>query len=383
MVRTRRPSFKRYSDGESDEETVSEESSESDQEEGSDVDEEMGDEPEDEGMDMADLDQDQTRPLKAQIPTELSLADAVEVQASGFTEPRPREHMVPEMIYEMPVKSMPQPQKKEGRSKSAPAAPVSDDDDSWRPTQPIAMDLMDDEIVDPTSPVTEFHNNGHTQGSSRRPSLRIVLNRAPSSPPPFEPLTQGSVELGNTQIFCAHGDSQGSVELGDNHRFQVRRPSTIPETQFSKKTIEITELMLNDDGDENDADYLSSQIVPESSYFDRASQNLQGLSLNSTIIRSKSAFVKTPHTSEKDQMAGGITFTSAFQHTISPPQSRSKSSGLRDTLITATPKSQKSLQSLTRRASNMMGTLPSGKKRAKSSIIYQPPFKKEELRSSS
>jgi hypothetical protein len=254
----------------------------------------------------------------------------------------------------------------------------NDDDDSWRPREPVTssayMEVENDEIVDSSSPLRNLPSRTSKssvfQGSSRRlprmasQALQLVAARPPS--PPRQDLI--------------NEETQGSVELGDSQRF-VRDPppTTMQETQFSKPAQESNE-DVEEAEEEEKTGVSSSQMsyVPESSYFARASQSLQKPARKPFIVRTKSmpASMHTPRAPEKMLVTGGVTMTEAFQHTIPSSQSRSKSSGVRGTLITATPGSEKSLRTLTRQASRGLGTLSSSNRKRLVSLSFVPPFKK-------
>lgn len=277
------------------------------------------------------------------------------------------------------------PQEKERRDsvrrRSAPARD-SDDDDSWRPREPITstvlLEVENDEIIDPPSPVpnpsaSNSYMVSQQLGSSRRLSriasqaLQFVNSRptSPQQPAPINTDSQGSVELGDTQRLLR----------GDQHAY-------IPETQFSKPKQEPEQEAVDEGEEEVEPDVLLSQVsfVPQSSYFEQASQNLQEPVRRPNVVRTKSmpASMHTPRAPERPELiAGGITIAEAFQYTISPSQSRSKSiGGVRGTLLTATPGSEKSLRTLTRQASRGLGTLPSSTRKRMVSLPFVPPFKK-------
>jgi hypothetical protein len=254
------------------------------------------------------------------------------------------------------------------RSEPARRKAKNDDDDSWRPRKPItssiAMEVGDDEIVDTPSPVCDhITSSNKRRDASRRLSLiacqapRLVASRL-SSPQQELPL-------------LSNHDSQGSVELGETQRlFRYSPHSCIPETQIQTLEQELEE--------EQESDIPRSQrtFVPESSYFERASQDLQQLFRKPNLVRSKSMFASmhTPLREDEGEfgiMAGGITMTAALQHTIS----LIRSSGHVPTLMSSSGK-ERNLKSLTRQASIELGTLPSGRKRLVS-LPFHPPFKKD------
>jgi hypothetical protein len=235
-------------------------------------------------------------------------------------------------------------------------------EDSWRPRRPqpshIVMEV-DEEIFDSPTPSSTYPRiiNGAGQLARRRSRigskcLTVVGTRRPSPIPEVE-----SPYLQNTQ---------GSVELGDSQRLAAVRgklPSCIPETQLEDQHVELI-------------DERSSQqpFVPQASYFERASQKLQlpVRKLNLERTKSMPASKHTP-----GLMAGGISMSDAFEHTLSGFSPRKSTTPL-PTLLHETAAQKKSLITLTRRARIGLGSIPSSsvRRRQVSLLPFIPPFRR-------
>lgn len=152
-----------------------------------------------------------------------------------------------------------------------------------------------------------------------------------------------------------------SLIMGDSQRF-VRNaaPEPIPETQSDEDVREAGRRVL----------------VAQTSYFSQASQNLAEPVRSSNIRRSKSSlarlrFAQPQEQTDKGSMAGGITMSAAFQHTVSPVKS---SASRLPSLMEKTPKHQKSLKTITRQASVGLGVMPGSARKRNVSLPFAPPF---------
>ncbi|CZT42282.1 uncharacterized protein RSE6_02143 [Rhynchosporium secalis] len=259
--------------------------------------------------------------------------------------------------------------KLENRVSQRSLPPTYNLDSSWRPRIPDTRgpDMqVDEEITDVTTPPRERARAALSRFASlrRRPSIRsqslYVVDELPES---------GSLR----NPFATTCNSQeGSIILGDTQKFHHSYPADVPETQ-----VELVE-------EENVV-----VMVPEQGYFSQASQHLSQpfhvsrSGVNRTL--SVPARARLEPDQEEDEsghrlMAGGISMSAAFQHTVSPATSSSAQqlSWVQPLNQPRTPsqRQNKSLRELTRSASMGMGTLHASAKRRPTSAIYQPPFKK-------
>jgi hypothetical protein len=219
-----------------------------------------------------------------------------------------------------------------------------DPDPSWRPRMPNtrgpAMEVDEDIVDSPTPTASQGRFSVHRRSSRRRSGVggqQSTMVRShphipiPEEEPADERDMQGSVELGQQQGNGRHSPSDTSPE---------RQPSKhleIPETQFS--------------------------VEPQMSYMERA---LSQLNEPNSVPRSRTksmlarAFFAQTDYEDDGMMAGGITMSAAFHHTVSPPKSGSS-------LLEESPAQEKTLKALTRQASLSMGTMPgSARKRTPS-----------------
>jgi hypothetical protein len=234
--------------------------------------------------------------------------------------------------------------------------------DSWRPRKPrtsnIAMEV-DDEIVDspeiptPSNKTLRRGSYARRLSSSASQALTLVKSR-PTTPE------------GELQPSLSY-DSQGSIELGDPQRmFRGSPEPCIPETQ------------MEEEPDESVMKHPSLRyFTPESSYFSRASQQLEEPTQRSNLVRLKSMPVSM-HTRQDEQnelLACGIKRSEVFRHTVSPGGSMLQFL----TFSKSTPRQEKSLQVLTRQASIGLGTIPSSSVRRRMvSLPFNPPFKRQQ-----
>lgn len=216
-------------------------------------------------------------------------------------------------------------------------------DISWRPTPPVFSGLtieVDEDIYDSPMPIRRGTSQLHpSRQRSRIPSqpLRLVRSR-PISPKPIE------------TIETQH-DTQGSIILGETQN------SVLPE-----RVIYETQLL-----DEPVESHL--QIFDALDYFARASQTLKEPIHRLKPMRAKSSPAHLHLGLDKDDM-NLLPPTAMFRATISPVKS-SRLSTLTEEVSTP----HKSLDALTRKASQGMGTLPAGARSRTVSVPFKPPFK--------
>lgn len=232
--------------------------------------------------------------------------------------------------------------------------PHDDTDSSWHPRVPDTSGFaieVDDEIVDSPTPAPIQERQVIRHRSSRRSSgfgssqLTIVRSRR-NSPIPEELInlhdTQGSVELGAPQrIISVASESLLSYQ------------PEIPETQFSV-------------------------VGPQLSYMERALGQLGSPIRRPNMNRTKStpAPVFAQHGQSSDGlMAGGIAMKEAFHHTVSPL----KIGSCLPTLREESSSEEKSLKSLTRKASVNLGTMPGSARKRTVSLQFKPPFRPSTL----
>jgi hypothetical protein len=291
---------------------------------------------------------------------------------------------------------------RKSRIKRSVPSRVDDDEDSWRPREPLTssnvMEVEDDDIVDPPSPVV----NGTTASQRKRARSRqlstaasqtLNLVNSRSFSPPQEHLamildTKVSTEPEDLhespllvfnhrkELSLINAESYGSVEVGDSQRLPRHLSrSCVPETQFDRPSNNSAEQDEQSDIPTSQATY----VPPSSTCFQRASEDLEASFRKPNLARSKSmaASMHTPRRPDNDgeMMAGGITMTAAFQHNISPI----RSSGRMPTLMSSASSSrkEKSLKVLTRQASMGLGTISAHKGRRIMSLPFKPPFKND------
>jgi len=251
-------------------------------------------------------------------------------------------------------------------------------DDFWRPREPqtknMPMEMEHDAIVDPPTPVLARRKSPNMRGTSGRPSRmdsqarELVPTRPPSPQRPAQ----------------SNNESQGSVVLGDTQILaRVATRSSIPETQFLELNHQPGEGGVEGSQGNESQVVRPSQlfIIPESSdsSFGLASQGLRHQVATPSIVRRKSMPPSMHRLQTQESgglMAGGITMTAAFHHTIgSTPPSIGRIKG---TLLAVTPGTGKSLKSLTRQASIGLGTIPCSGRRRMQSLPFKPPFKDQQ-----
>ena len=250
----------------------------------------------------------------------------------------------------------------------------NNDDDSWRPREPVTdsmpMEVEDDEIVDPPTPVA-----AHVQASMKRRDSAMRLRRMASQELRLVASTPQSPEPALSPVN--EPESQGSVELGCTQRLlKCSAEAYMQETQSNKSIQE-----LDEEVDDHEPDIGTSQMtyLPESSYFERVSRTLRDEIWRPSPMRTKSmpASMHTACTLERtESMAGNPSTTAAFKNTIPPSRSKSSCSVGGTLLGATTPGQEKSLRSLTRQASMELGTLPNSARQRMVSLPFQPPFKK-------
>ena len=206
----------------------------------------------------------------------------------------------------------------------------SQNNDSWRPRKPVSNGILikvEEDISDHFGPLS--------QQVSR--SRRLRKDRSAYSPNT------------NSRRQCIH-DSQASIELGDIQKLRCRSPSPeIPESQ-----------------------YLAEIVVPETSYFSRASQQLsQPVGRIRNIVRTKSmpAHLHSRGQEEISTLPPEVIMTQMFSRTCS----RSKSSSQKEDR--KLPGQPKNLRTLTRQASLELGTIYNRRRTA--SLPFTPPFLKQ------
>jgi len=249
----------------------------------------------------------------------------------------------------------------EPRSSQRSLHSINDFDSSWRPRIPdtSGSDMqVDEEIVDSPTPPRELEG----AASSRRESLR---RRSSIRSQPLHVVDQLPESASFEMPPAVTHDSQGgSIILGDTRNFRRSYPADIPETQVDEE------------------EEIETQVVkvPNGSYFSQASQRLsQPLRpsiVNRTIstpIRARSRVHFNLHQNDDSNglMAGGISMSAAFRHTVSPV----KSSPNRQSSQVQTPSQPRTLKELTRSASQGLGTLHGSARKRTVSLPFKPPFK--------
>lgn len=169
--------------------------------------------------------------------------------------------------------------------------------------------------------------------------------------------------LHREDAFVTPRDSQGSIILGNTQSLLPQ----IPESQLSYRDSQSQSSVQTPDSQ------ITNEVIPGNSYFVRASQHLSNPTQRiSKMTRSKTmpTGICTSGRGEGQLMAGGITMSEAFRHTVSPsiPQPQS---------TTDTPRASPDLRSLTRHASFGMGTTPISSRCRMKSLPFVPPFKKD------
>ena len=234
------------------------------------------------------------------------------------------------------------------------------DPDSWRPRKPDTSGpsmQVDEDIIDSPAPASSQGRRNLHRSSSRRLSglrsqqLTMVHSRQHSPNPEDKPIderdTQESIELGQKGRNIRHPLSKAVFKT------QLNDVLEIPETQFT--------------------------VVPQRSYMERARIHLNEPVPRPSRSRAKSMPVHTYFVQEDQAsdniMAGGITMTAAFQHTVSPAKSPSRM----PSLLEEGSSVKKSLSSLTRQASLNMGTLPGSARARTPSLQLKPPFLRSTL----
>ncbi|KAG0646272.1 hypothetical protein D0Z07_8385 [Hyphodiscus hymeniophilus] len=255
--------------------------------------------------------------------------------------------------------------------------------DFWRPREQKASSLLteveNDEIVDCPTPAESEKSPNLKRKLSRKISrsasqaLQIVGTRPPSPHPQIrlDRESQGSVELGDTQVLL--GASPGTC---------------VAETQLSNPNQGLEHLHegMQDEADEEYDDkqvevgsWSQETFTLGSNYFQRASEDLVNPDRRAKILRTRSmpASVQTSRAQAKGEFKhGGVTMTAAFKYTISPSSRMTSSSGVGDTMLSGTPRAEKTLSELTRRASKDLGTVPSSERKRMVSLPFHPPFQK-------
>ncbi|KAI9051657.1 hypothetical protein LZ554_004699 [Drepanopeziza brunnea f. sp. 'monogermtubi'] len=224
-------------------------------------------------------------------------------------------------------------------------------DSSWRPRVPNTRGAEmeeQEEIVDiqTPSPVRKQVGNDRRRSLRKRStSIRQPLRTAKDRP-------ESQIMTQDILPSITHDSQGGSLELGSTQKFVVRRSFAyeIPETQVE---------------DQPEEQAKHTVLVPENSYFSQASQHLSESAQRASRTLSMPVRVHFAHQLKEEErgesmMAGGVTYSAAFQHTVSSPTKTPTSS--RPSMMHP-QSSQTSLKDLTRKASLGMGTVLSKKRR--------------------
>ncbi|KAI9649705.1 hypothetical protein NHQ30_002286 [Ciborinia camelliae] len=253
--------------------------------------------------------------------------------------------------------------------------------DTWRPRKPKSSSVMnetEEEIIDSPSPVLTIARRKSSGLHIRRRRtfrgrpLALTTSKPCRSPSPEIPETQTLVpEIPETQFV---GNRDGSPELGTSQKSDRSNP-------FQNSIPGAGALLLDGDGEFSPHSSQLSFVpddIREDSYFLRAPRSIME-SFHTPKSRAKSTpghfhpeYAQEVATLASTQPSIGDASSLAFETKVSPKFSQLS--------YAPTPRSEKSLSVITRKASFALGTLPASarRKRAKT-LAFIPPFKKAKL----
>ncbi|PVH83559.1 hypothetical protein DL98DRAFT_513078 [Cadophora sp. DSE1049] len=304
---------------------------------------------------------EQTKSEKARIREKIQAP--ISSQGARTENPSKTQRREPRPIQQLPTLASiaSEALKLELRSSQRSQHSTNDLDTSWRPRIPdtSGSDMqVDEEIVDcPTPPhERERATASRRQSLRKQPSIRSqslqVVDQLPDS---------ASFEI---PPAITHDSQGGSIILGDTPNFRRSYPADIPETQVPDDEERETQVVM----------------VSNGSYFSQASQQLSqplrasnANRTNSTPGRTRSRVHFDLHQRDDGNglMAGEISVSAAFQHTVSPV----KSPPNRQPSQLQTPSQPRTLKELTRSASQGLGTLHGSARKRTVSLPFKPPFK--------